>query len=592
MIGKLLSVKTEQLGSSLSAAADTGAMAISVEDITVFGDSGELLIGEETISYTVDHDNETIELASALGADYVAETEVFLYPAVERKIGIVEHEGSELEAEIDSFWAYLENGSRDEDSAEIVRIENGRIVAIKGQAPTFDGQFTKPGSMKPSALDIRQMVVEGLTLQNNTPGAGSITWSACTVYFGGQAYEIPGGNTDKYWLLWNIGASIFTAADDPVDGYLIIAVNKSGTAFEVWNNNGHFGTIDANLVKANNLAAITAILGGSAGGARIEMVDARLQIYDGSNVLRLVLDNDSLDFYDGGGNFVGTIIGPGSTAPSALISQIQEDTTEEVDWYTFAQQFTVGADDIALDSIVIKAGALAGYANPAVYLCQDNSNEPGTNICYIRSTEQEITTIAEVALDRFSESHILLSPIANPVLKANTKYWFKFAGYNTAARYKTGNPYAGGLLKYWNQWVTPNRWDAVTGDMYFKINGGTRTLKIDAPKIVLGKTVMDDKYPVLHPTAQQLIQKGIVAVTSSGWTAAGSIYHKDVSVTFPITFSTAPTMPMPMPESGGSVPHTANATSITTEGCSIRVYRHTNSAPSVTTNVHWIAVGT
>jgi hypothetical protein len=103
-------------------------------------------------------------------------------------------------------------------------------------------------------IDIFDDIVVGMTLTNNNPSAGNISWSACTVYYNGTTYPISAGNTtatSQNSIYWTVGGTTLTptAAFAPGPNIFLIATNTGGTADTAWNKQA------ANSIVAGNIAA-------------------------------------------------------------------------------------------------------------------------------------------------------------------------------------------------------------------------------------------------------------------------------------------------------------------------------------------------
>jgi len=93
-------------------------------------------------------------------------------------------------------------------------------------------------------------VVVGAEWTSNDPGAGQISWNSHSLWYDGEEYEIPAGNTgvssgnNAIYVWWDNGDSEYTvtaAGTHPSDdgmgsGDFIIAVNENGTAHIAWNS--------------------------------------------------------------------------------------------------------------------------------------------------------------------------------------------------------------------------------------------------------------------------------------------------------------------------------------------------------------------
>src|SRR5579864_1357341 len=79
--------------------------------------------------------------------------------------------------------------------------------------------------------------VVGMTIQNNTPSGGQISWSACTLYYNGTAYPISAGNSGtNQFVWWVVGSNSFTSGNSFVPGPTIFPVltNVAGVADITW----------------------------------------------------------------------------------------------------------------------------------------------------------------------------------------------------------------------------------------------------------------------------------------------------------------------------------------------------------------------
>jgi len=167
-----------------------------------------------------------------------------------------------------------------------------------------------------SKFNTKIPVVQGLTLTNDSPTAGNVAWSACTVYYNGTAYSISSGNTtggNRYIYWKDLGASFASSATHPgsISGWapgedFIIAVNDSGIGQLAWN------------AIANQMIGSAWILDACIGNAKISDLDAgkinagyldanRIQTGSltvsamSSNVTDRIFTNSTRDFADIGG---------------------------------------------------------------------------------------------------------------------------------------------------------------------------------------------------------------------------------------------------------------------------------------------------
>lgn len=138
MIMRIVSVRTDPLGSFLAQAASAGATTIYPQSVSEFLESGTLSIGTETVAYTrvIEDDTERLDLGSALTGDYEEEEPVSLIPEAYRKTATVTDGENEHNFDVSSaIWHQLPNGPRDDGAGEYVIVEGGRIVSLSGKTP-------------------------------------------------------------------------------------------------------------------------------------------------------------------------------------------------------------------------------------------------------------------------------------------------------------------------------------------------------------------------------------------------------------------------------------------------------------------------
>ena len=103
------------------------------------------------------------------------------------------------------------------------------------------------------------MVSEG-TFNNNTPGAGSVSWVSAKVVYNGNEYTITNSNTSNKFVYWQLSSpTVFaTSATLPVLGNndFLVLINTSGTHLLSWNSTVVDGSrITTGSVTATNIAA-------------------------------------------------------------------------------------------------------------------------------------------------------------------------------------------------------------------------------------------------------------------------------------------------------------------------------------------------
>lgn len=131
---------------------------------------------------------------------------------------------------------------------------SSKIIADANGNVTIDGSVLVAGTVTAAAFNIAQVFVEGLTLTNNSPAAGRVAWSACTVRYNGVTYSISSGNTPlttDTQIYWDAGNTTFTAGPSyaPQAGRFAIATNNGGTADTAWNKGA--GTAAKSIQESN-----------------------------------------------------------------------------------------------------------------------------------------------------------------------------------------------------------------------------------------------------------------------------------------------------------------------------------------------------
>lgn len=152
MIARVASVNEVYYGSPLTAAVLTGDTTLTVEDVSDFDESGELLIGSEVVAYSaIDADINTITVAP-LASGYSADEFVYVHPATVDRVAWLTTDtpdGDEgLLARVPhSLWDRLELGARDLDAAEgesvTVEFEGDELVIVDvlSRTPVVNASF-------------------------------------------------------------------------------------------------------------------------------------------------------------------------------------------------------------------------------------------------------------------------------------------------------------------------------------------------------------------------------------------------------------------------------------------------------------------
>jgi len=127
-------------------------------------------------------------------------------------------------------------------------LQNSAAAAINAVSGSLDIQITDIAdfAVTASKLWTKIPVIENLTLTNNSPSAGLVAWTACSLYYNGVKYSIAAGNshlTTNIFIYWKDLASTFSlSATHPASlsdwksgEDFIIATCTSGVGQEAWN---------------------------------------------------------------------------------------------------------------------------------------------------------------------------------------------------------------------------------------------------------------------------------------------------------------------------------------------------------------------
>lgn len=123
----------------------------------------------------------------------------------------------------------------------------------------FQDTWNKLKNLQTSASTA--LYISGLTIQNNTPSGASISWSACTVWYNGAAYQIAAGSTNALMVWWTVGATTFSSGSTFTPGPTTFGIlsNNQGTADTIWNKVG------SAAVQASNVNLQAALYNGPNG---------------------------------------------------------------------------------------------------------------------------------------------------------------------------------------------------------------------------------------------------------------------------------------------------------------------------------------
>jgi len=226
------------------------------------------------------------------------------------------------------------------------------IVANAIKADAVEADKIKAGAVTADKLTVAAIYLTGLVLTDNSPSAGYVAWSACTLYYEGVAYAIAAGNTNLAYIYWTKPNTAFTvSATKPAwvaNRYMII-FNSSGAAILLWNatyiHGGTLitGTITSQDIKTDNLEASVIKAGtitgteadriladGSVKTAKILSLNADKVLIDGAVYLSNWRKGGDLTKIDGGVISTGTILAASIAASQILISKLATETLDRM----------------------------------------------------------------------------------------------------------------------------------------------------------------------------------------------------------------------------------------------------------------------
>lgn len=154
------------------------------------------------------------------------------------------------------------------------------VIAGKIAAAVVSATELAANAVTAAKLSIMQHAVTGATFTSNSPGAGSVAWTAHTIQWNGNSYSISAGNTSAavIWFdrststtaLQGSTRSAFEAAYNADDGDMLLASNTSGTYEIIYNATlVSGGMIRTGAIVADHIAASAVTAGKIAVGAII-----------------------------------------------------------------------------------------------------------------------------------------------------------------------------------------------------------------------------------------------------------------------------------------------------------------------------------
>ncbi len=163
-------------------------------------------------------------------------------------------------------------------------------------------------AVEASKIHTKIPIITGDSWTNDTPDTNSITWNEHSLFYNGVEYIIAASNTDKKYIWWNNGDSLYTKSDthpaasmEPDD--FIIAVNIDGVHDLAWNaianqviGSAWIQELAVTNAHINDLAA-EKINAGTLDAARIgalSIVVGKLN----ANATNLMFTSSTRDFFD------------------------------------------------------------------------------------------------------------------------------------------------------------------------------------------------------------------------------------------------------------------------------------------------------
>lgn len=152
------------------------------------------------------------------------------------------------------------------------------VIAGKVAAAAISTTELAAAAVTAGKLNIQTHGVTGLALTNNSPVAGSVTWSAFTLSWNGNTYSIGGGNSssEMIWFDRSLSTTALQATTrttfetdyNNADGDILLAINSGGTAETVYNATLlTAGGIKTGAVVADKIAANAVVAGKIAASA-------------------------------------------------------------------------------------------------------------------------------------------------------------------------------------------------------------------------------------------------------------------------------------------------------------------------------------
>lgn len=158
IVGMVVNVYDEWIGSTLAEDAASGTSELVVENGEWFGESGSLRIGDEEFTYTAEGD--TLTLGDTLDNAYEEGEFVYVLPLASMRWAQVQEAGSAetlLMRVPHALRALLDEGVRPEGRGEeiegVLGVDGVAVITdVLGREPRIEGEFIREHSVRPEAI--------------------------------------------------------------------------------------------------------------------------------------------------------------------------------------------------------------------------------------------------------------------------------------------------------------------------------------------------------------------------------------------------------------------------------------------------------
>lgn len=155
------------------------------------------------------------------------------------------------------------------DQQRRIRIlEHGPLpVHVMGKigSPYIEDAHIVDGGVSSEKLSILGFhIVEGVTLTDNTPSAGYVTWSEFTIFYDGVTYTVATGNSNKKYLWWDktnpTTLQETNSRPTMLDEDMLVILNLSGTGYKVFTER----FVQGGTLAAGSIHALDAVFAAAA----------------------------------------------------------------------------------------------------------------------------------------------------------------------------------------------------------------------------------------------------------------------------------------------------------------------------------------